>query len=47
MNGKKKWRFVIRKARHINGRHIQDMKLIHDGRASKINDRCYEAKSEY
>jgi len=32
MNGR---RFVMREARHINGRRIQDMQLIHDGHGSK------------
>jgi len=33
--------------RHINDLYIQDMKFIHDGHDSKVNERCNEVEREY
>ena len=40
-------RFVMKEVRHINVMHIQDMRFIHDGHDSKVNERCYEVEREY
>ena len=40
-------RIVMKKARHRNDLHIQDMRFIHDGHDNKVNDRCYEVEREY
>ena len=43
----KERRFLMKEARYINDLHIQDMRFIHDGYHSKVNERCHEIEREY
>ena len=37
-------RFVTKELRHINDQHEEDMRFVHDGYDSKVNERCYEVE---